>query len=44
VILVEYLTNLGELDSDADWTVAALPIKIKGADGAPARVVAWNDR
>lgn len=43
VVLVEYLHNLKTLDFDQEWSVAALPIKIKGADGAPARVVVWKE-
>lgn len=43
VILVEYLMNLDEVDFESDWNVAALPLKIDGADGAPARVVVWKD-
>lgn len=43
VILVEYLKNLEEVDIEKEWKVAALPIKIKGADGAPARVVLWEE-
>jgi arylformamidase len=43
VILVEYLKNLDKIDDGKDWKIAALPIKIRGADGAPARVVVWNE-
>jgi len=43
VILLEYLANLDRLDFEESWSVAALPMKIRGADGAPARVVAWKE-
>jgi arylformamidase len=43
IILVEYLINLDEADFESDWNVAALPLKIAGADGAPARVVVWKE-
>lgn len=38
VILMEYLANLEEADENTSWCVAALPLKIRGGDGAPARV------
>lgn len=44
VILVEYLMNLNEVNFESDWNVAALPLKIAGADGAPARVVVWKEK
>lgn len=42
VLLLEYLVNLGELSGRTVHLVAA-PLKIRGADGAPARVFAWTD-
>jgi arylformamidase len=42
VVLVEYLKNLGKLDTKEGWMLAALPMKVPGADGMPARVVAWK--
>ena len=41
VILIEYLTNLGELDGPRT-TLFALPLKIPNADGAPARVITYE--
>ena len=41
VILIEYLTNLGAL-SGPRTTLFALPLKIPDADGAPARVIAYE--
>lgn len=41
VILLEYLTNLRELRSDEVFLMA-LPLRIVGADGAPARALAFE--
>jgi kynurenine formamidase len=41
VILIEYLCNLAALDTQRTF-VFALPLKLPEADGAPARVVAWQ--
>ncbi len=41
VILIEYLTNLRALTSPRT-TLIALPLKIPNADGAPARVIAYE--
>lgn len=41
VILVEYLCNLKQLKGPNIFLVA-LPLKIKGSDGSPARVVAYD--
>jgi arylformamidase len=41
VILIEYLTNLGAL-AGPRTTLIALPLKIPDADGAPARVIAYE--
>ena len=41
VILIEYLTNLGAV-SGPRTTLFALPLKIPNADGAPARVIAYE--
>ena len=39
VIIVEYLTNTSEIDFSKKHEIIALPLKVFGADGAPARVV-----
>jgi long-chain acyl-CoA synthetase len=39
VILLEYLNNLEQL-SGPEVFLAALPLRVRGADGAPARVIA----
>lgn len=38
VILVEYIANLDEVENFKGWKIAAMPLKICGGDGAPARV------
>lgn len=42
VILVEYLTNLDQVTDPDGWTLAALPLKLKGCDGAPSRVILFR--
>ncbi|MCL1918699.1 MAG: cyclase family protein [Peptococcaceae bacterium] len=39
IIMVEYLKTPEDIDIDAKHTVAALPLKIAGSDGSPARVI-----
>ena len=39
VIIVEYLTNTDAIDFKKKYEIYALPLKIKGCDGAPCRVV-----
>ena len=39
IIIVEYLTNTGAIDFSKNHELIALPLKIKGIDGSPARVV-----
>ncbi len=41
VILIEYLCNLAALETERT-TLFALPLKLPEADGAPARVIAWE--
>ena len=38
VILVEYLANLDKVNFNLDWKISVNPLKIKNADGSPARV------
>jgi len=40
-IPIEYLTNLGGLEGPRS-TLVVLPLKIPNADGAPARVIAYE--
>jgi len=38
IILVEYIANLDKVKNYYQWNIIILPLKIKGADGSPARV------
>ncbi len=38
ILLVEYIANLDFVEELDDWTIAVMPLPIKGADGSPARV------
>lgn len=42
IIIIEGLTNLEALSS-SKFTLVALPIKVEGGDGAPARVIAIEE-
>ena len=42
VIIIEYLANLNTVNHLEGWTLLALPLKIKGADGAPSRVCIYR--
>lgn len=39
VIIVEYLNNTDMLDAAKKYEIMALPLKIAGSDGSPARVI-----
>lgn len=39
VIIIEYLYNTEQINFQTEYELIALPLKIAGADGAPARVV-----
>ena len=39
VVIVEYLTRTDEIDFSRQYEIIALPLKIAGADGSPARVI-----
>ena len=39
IVIVEYLNQTELIDYGKNYEIIALPLKIKGADGAPARVV-----
>lgn len=43
VIIVEGLTNLASIQKNKVYLIA-LPLKIKGGDGAPARVLAFEEK
>ena len=42
IILVEYLANLEKVTDYESWNIVVLPLKIKGADGSPARVFIYK--
>ncbi len=37
VVIVEYLANTDGLEAGAGYEIAALPLKLRGCDGSPAR-------
>ena len=39
VVIVEYLTQTQALDPTKRYEIVALPLKLKGSDGSPARVI-----
>ena len=41
IVLAEYLDTAG-FSEFGEWNIAALPIKVRGCDGAPARVVVFK--
>lgn len=40
VVIVEYLNNTESLKNGEEYEIIALPLKIKGCDGSPCRVIA----
>ncbi len=43
VIIVEYLANLDSVNDYGGWNIIAFPLRIKGADGSPARVCIYKN-
>ena len=39
IVIVEYLCNTLQIDFSSEYEIIALPLKIEGADGSPARVI-----
>lgn len=39
IVIVEYLTQTEALEPSKCYEIAALPLKLKGSDGSPARVI-----
>lgn len=39
IVIVEYLCNTDKIDFEKVYEITALPLKIQGADGSPARVI-----
>ena len=42
ILMIQFLTNLGRMGDR--FTLVALPLRLKGMDGSPARVVGIDDR
>lgn len=42
VILIEYVANLDKVDDYEGWSIIVSPLRIKGADGSPARVCIYK--
>lgn len=42
VVLVEYIANLDKIFDYEGWNIVALPLKIEGADGSPARICIYR--
>ncbi|MBR3834090.1 MAG: cyclase family protein [Lachnospiraceae bacterium] len=43
VIIAEYLTNTDKLDERSNMQIVALPLKIEGVDGSPARIIVMEE-
>lgn len=44
VLIAENLASLDRLQANRVYTLALLPLKLAGLDGAPVRAVAWDER
>ncbi len=42
ILLLEYVANLDRIKTFDDWNIIVMPLKIKGSDGAPARVCVYK--
>lgn len=43
IIIIEYLNNTDQIDLTKTHTLVALPLKIKGSDGSPSRVILFEE-
>ena len=43
VVIVEYLNDTDKIDLSRKHTLVALPLKIKGSDGSPSRVILFEE-
>jgi len=43
VVLVEYIANLDSVDNNESWSIIVMPLRLKGADGSPARVCLYKE-
>lgn len=42
IVLLEYVANLEKVEDLNGWSIIALPLRIKGCDGSPARVCIYK--
>ena len=43
IVIIEYLNNTDQIDLAKKHTLVALPLKIKGGDGSPSRVILFEE-
>lgn len=43
ITIIEYLTNTDQLRTDREYSLIALPLKLKDCDGSPARVIMMEE-
>lgn len=43
IIIIEYLNNTDQIDLTKKNTLVALPLKLKGSDGSPSRVILFEE-
>ncbi|MBR6491536.1 MAG: cyclase family protein [Bacteroidales bacterium] len=43
IIIIEYLNNTDQIDLAKKHTLVALPLKLKGSDGSPSRVILFEE-
>ena len=43
IIIIEYLNNTDQIDLTKKHTLVALPLKLKGSDGSPSRVILFEE-
>ena len=43
IVLLEYVANLDQISNYEGWNIVALPLKVSGADGSPARAFIYKE-
>ena len=43
IVLVEYIANLDKIENLNGWKIIVSPLKLRDADGSPARVIIYRD-
>ena len=43
IVILEYLANLDAIDDEKNWKLIAMPLKLKGCDGSPARICIYKE-